>query len=321
MLKINKKQLREIIDPSTAMAEIEKSFVAFSTGKVILPLPLVFDLPKNNGEICIKTALVEGLPTYTVKIVSVFKSNENVGLPTLTAVMNIFDSATGKLLAVLNEEGWLTALRTACAGVLVDRYFRKKLVSNIGVAGLGVQAKFLIKMILEQNKGYKKVCAWDIRQEKILAFINEMQKQFPEVIFSSCPNIDELTEESDTILTATPAKEPFLILNGRRPGLTIIAIGADMPDKCEISPQSYAKADKIFVDSIESNLVLGGIAKSLKQGKIFEKNIAGEIGEVFCGAKQGRINDNEFIIVSLVGVGVQDSFIGNLAYKSFLDRK
>jgi len=318
MFIVNKSELEKIIDFPSAIAEIEKCFVAFSGGKVINPPPFQFNFPNNNGEICIKTALVEGLPTYTIKLVSVFKSNEKLGLSTLTGTMNVFDSRTGKLLAVLNEDGWLTNLRTACAGAIADKYFSLRLTQVLGIIGAGVQARFQAKAILGQNKNYKKVYIFDIIQEKVEKYLEEMQKTFPQVSFSSCESVEELAKLSETILTATPATVPFLKPEMIKDGATIIGVGADMPEKCEFAPDLYVRADKIFVDSRESNLLLGGISRSIKEKKLTIDDITGEIGEVIVGKKQGRQNEQEVIVINLVGIGVQDTFIGNFAFQKFL---
>ena len=315
MFIVNKSELEKIIDFPSALEEIKKSFIAFSEKKVLAPPPFFFYLPEENGEICLKTALIEGLPTYTVKIVSVFKSNEKIGLPTLTGTMIVFNSKTGKLLAVLNEDGWLTNLRTACAGALVDRSFRQNSARNLGVIGAGNQAEWQTRLVLGQNKGYQTVYAFDINQKKIQQYIDRMRSLFPTVSFVISASIGQLVEAADTIFTVTPAIEPLILPEMVKKGVTIIGIGADMPQKCEISPDLYAKADKIFVDSLESNLLLGGISRSIDQKKISSENINSEIGDVFAGKKEGRANDKEIIIVNLVGIGSQDTFIGNLVYQ------
>ena len=254
-----------------------------------------------------------------MKIVSVFKSNEKIAMPTLTGTMVIFDSKTGRLLAVLNEDGWLTNLRTACAGALVDRSFRQNSARNLGVIGAGNQAEWQTRLVLGQNKGYQTVYAFDINQKKIQQYIDRMRSLFPTVSFVISASIGQLVEAADTIFTVTPAIEPLILPEMVKKGVTIIGIGADMPQKCEISPDLYAKADKIFVDSLESNLLLGGVSRSINQKKITPENISGEIGEVLAGKREGRANDREIVIVNLVGLGSQDTFIGNLVYQKMVN--
>ena len=319
MFTINKSELEKIIDFPAALEKIKKSFIAFSAKKVLAPPPFFFDLPDENGEICVKTALAEDLPTYTMKIVSVFKSNEKIAMPTLTGTMVIFDSKTGRLLAVLNEDGWLTNLRTACAGALADSYFRQSSAQSLGIIGAGTQAEWQAKLILRQNGGYQTVFVFDINRQKSKQYTDKMKLLFPEVLFVVSPSVERLVEAADTVLTVTPATEPLIFPEMAKEGMTIIGIGADMPQKCEISPDLYARADKIFVDSLDSNLLLGGVSRSINQKKITPENISGEIGEVLAGKREGRANDREIVIVNLVGLGSQDTFIGNLVYQKMVN--
>ncbi|OGH68469.1 MAG: hypothetical protein A3J66_01695 [Candidatus Magasanikbacteria bacterium RIFCSPHIGHO2_02_FULL_47_14] len=311
---INKEELKKSLSFTEAVGEIEKAFSAVSQGKVAMPPPLVFELPECRGEICIKTAFAPELPTYTIKQVSVFSKNAYSGLPTLTGTMNVFDSTTGMLLAVIDEGGWLTNLRTACAGAVADKYFRTSRASALGIIGAGAQAEFQLRVILSLNKNYTRVYIWNRTPEKAKQLIKKLRQDFQDIIFETSETISHIVAASDTVITVTPSTEPLITADLIQNGKTFIGVGADMPEKCEIEPAAYKKADKIFVDDIQSNVVLGSIARGLKENTLTLEDITGEIGEVIGGKKQGRTDDRESIVVTLVGIGAQDTYIGNYAY-------
>ena len=317
MIVISQKQLKSKITISRAIQSIKEAFIASSSGKCVAPLPLVFELPKKEGEICIKTALVEGLPTYTIKQVSVMNKNFKKGLPTLNATMNIYSRATGKLLAILNEEGWLTNLRTACAGAIAEEIFRKKTSSVLGIIGAGTQASWQAQVILSRTKNYKKVIIWNRTKKRAVILRDELIKKYPKIEFSVASSVDNLVSESDTIVSVTAAKSPLIRDNMIIGGKTIIGLGSDMPNKCEVDPLLYARANKIFVDNVKNNQLLGNIKRAIDSGNIKPKDISGEVGVLLCTKKIGRNNDTELILVSLVGIGAQDTCIGNLAYTVF----
>ena len=77
MMVISLKQVQNIFKRKDGLAITKEAFIAQSTGKIITPPPLVFDIPCRNGEICIKTAFVKQLQTYTIKQVSFFDNGEN----------------------------------------------------------------------------------------------------------------------------------------------------------------------------------------------------------------------------------------------------
>lgn len=321
MIIISQKKLKEKISIPIAVESIKKAFIASSFGGVIMPGPLVFELPKNKGEICIKTAVVKNLSTYTIKQVSVMNNNTKRNLPTLNATMNVYSRDTGKLLAVINEEGWLTNLRTACAGAIIEKMFRKNNYGVLGIIGAGNQASWQIKVILFNQNKYKKIIIWNRTSKRAIVLKNKLKKVYPKINFEVVSCVNDLIKESDTIICVTASQVPILkspMVNKK--GKTIISIGSDMPNKCEVDPLVYMMADKIFVDNIKSNILLGNIKHAIDSGCIQLKNITGEVGNLLYDNKKGRENDNQLILVSLVGIGSQDTYIGDLAYNTFLNR-
>lgn len=312
---ITQAQLKKTITNVAAIAAIEQAYTDYSAGKILMPDPFVFDLPNDNGEICIKTAVSPEIQTYSIKLVSVFKSNQTKGLPTLNGTINVFDASTGQCLAIIDEQGWLTNLRTACAGAIADKYFKLRDARTLGIIGAGAQALNQCQLILDQNQQYKKVIIWNRSIDRAQTMQQELTKLFTEVDFQVIAKLENLTSVADTILTATPATEPILHAELINKPVTIIGIGADMPNKCEIAPELYKKADKVYVDSLQSNRLLGGIARGLKQKIITDNDITGEIGQVISQEVPGRKSNNELIIVKSVGIGAQDTYIGNLAYQ------
>jgi len=320
MILISQKQLKEKISIPLAIRSIKKAFIASSYGKVIMPDPLVFELPKNEGEICIKTALVKNLSTYTIKQVSVINKNTKRNIPTLNATMNVYSRLTGELLAVIDEKGWLTNLRTACAGAIAEKMFRKKNYNVLGIIGAGTQASWQIKVILSIPNKYKKIIIWNRTYKKAVLLKNELSKMYPKIKFEVFFLVKDLVLQSDTIISVTASQNPIVKNTMINNGKTIISIGSDMPNKCEIDPQIYSISNKIFVDNIKSNKLLGNIKRAIDSGCIQLKNISGEIGDLLLTNKKGRENDNQLILVSLVGLGSQDTYMGDLVYTIFRNK-
>lgn len=319
MRLVSQAEIENNINFSEALKVIEASFVAASEKKVILPPPLVFALGETKGEICIKTAYDGNLPTYTIKQVSVFQDNPKKGLPSLTGTMNVYSSATGELLAVLNENGWLTNVRTACAGTIANKYFSQSNATTLGVVGASTQAFFQLKILLSQSKNYQTVFLWNRTKDKLDEFITKITKIYPNINFIICNTVADVVKKSDTIITCTSSRLPLLMAEMVEGGKTIIGIGADMPEKYEIEGAVFQKADRIFVDNKDSNFVLGDIANAVSSKNITKEKITGEIGEVISGKKKGRDDDDQLIIVKLVGIGAQDTYIGNYVYQSIVN--
>jgi alanine dehydrogenase len=98
------------------------------------------------------------------------------------------------------------------------------------------------------------------------------------------------------------------------PGTHIAAVGADKKGDQELESRLLMDA-RIFVDDIRQCRTDGEINVPLSEGLITEADIAGEIGEVVTGKKQGRTSDDEITIFDSTGIALQDSATVPLEYE------
>ena len=111
---------------------------------------------------------------------------------------------------------------------------------------------------------------------------------------------------ADLVITVTASREPLVRAAWLKPGVTVIAVGSDGPDKQELDVDVLARADKVVADSIPQCLQLGEIHHAVERGAISKDKIYAELGEITAGLKPGRVSESEIIVCDLTGVGVQD---------------
>ena len=99
----------------------------------------------DPGEVHIKYGYLRGGDHYVVKIASGFPMNRSRGMQSGNGLMLLFDQATGELVTILHDEGYLTDLRTAAAGALACRALAPSAFETIGVVGTGVQASLQLE--------------------------------------------------------------------------------------------------------------------------------------------------------------------------------
>jgi alanine dehydrogenase len=75
---------------------------------------------------------------------------------------------------------------------------------------------------------------------------------------------------------------------------------------------------RIFVNDIRQCRTDGEISVPLPKGIIRDQDIAGEIGEVIIGKKEGRRSDDEITLFDSTGVALQDSATVPLEYERSL---
>ena len=119
---------------------------------------------------------------------------------------------------------------------------------------------------------------------------------------------------ADVVVTVTPARGPIVKDEWIAPGTHIAALGADKGGDQELDPRILQRS-RILVDDIRQCRTDGEINVPLSQGLIREQDIAGEIGEVVTGKKQGRRSDDEITLFDSTGIALQDSATVPLEYE------
>ena len=286
---------------------MERAFAEYSTGQAELPAIIQLDVPENRGSIHVKAGHLRGGPYYAVKIVSGFLNNPQLGLAANDGMVVVFDAKTGAPAAFLLDNGFVTDLRTGAAGAVAAKFLARTNTPVIGLIGTGGQARYQAKM-LALVRSFGEVRIWGRDPDKAQACADDLGKsrEIPACNFAVTESIKEAVEGTDIVITATASSEPLLQAEWLKPGVTVIAVGSDAPDKQELDVSVLARADKIVADSLPQCLRLGEIHHALERGAITRERVYAELGEITAGLKPGRISDDEIIVCDLTGVGVQD---------------
>ncbi|MCH8127633.1 ornithine cyclodeaminase family protein [candidate division KSB1 bacterium] len=305
-----KKVLLEI-DVTTA---IEDGFVAYSNGNVVVPPvgELIFENPP--GDVHIKYGYIKGDEYYVIKIASGFPENIKLDLSSSNGLMLVFKQATGELACILQDEGFLTNVRTAVAGKIVAKYLAPKSVHRIGILGTGIQGRMQLEY-LKPVIDCRDVIVWGRKQDRLDRYKTDMEPFGFSI--QSTQAIEEVTSTCNFIVTTTSAKSPLVQFDQIKPGTHVTAMGSDTPDKIELDPKILQKADLIVADSIPQCRERGEISHALKAGLLDSGNII-ELGKIISNPQLGRIDDNQLTIADLTGVAVQDIQISKQVFESLM---
>ncbi|WP_158737026.1 cyclodeaminase [Alteribacillus sp. YIM 98480] len=300
-----------------ALDLIEEGFQKLAKGEVTMPPILRVDIPENNGEVDVKTAYVKGIDKFALKISSGFFNNDAKGLPSLSGMMLLFSTETGFPKAVLQDNGYLTDVRTAVAGAMASKYLAKQNVEIAGIIGTGTQARYQLRA-LSLVRHVKEVFVYGRRQERVDEYIKDMEKEL-QVKVTAAESAEQVVRQCDTVITTTPAKEPIIQKEWLHPGLHITAMGSDAEEKNEVHPEVLGAVDVLACDSKNQVFRLGEHHHALENGVIEETSEIVELGELSLGKAQGRKNENEITFCDLTGTGVQDTAIAVYAYDKLIE--
>jgi ornithine cyclodeaminase len=317
---LTEKELRECItlDQETISA-IEDGFSMLSQDKVSVPPIMRIDVPKHNGEVDVKTAYVEGLERFAIKIASGFFENRRLGLPTGSGMMVLINAKTGFPETVLLDNGYLTDVRTGAAGAVAAKHLARKKIQTVGVIGSGTQARYQVRG-LSLVREFESLLVFGIVPEEVSAYVSEMES-FLGVEIVQAEDLESVVCNSDVVITTTPAREPYLRAEWLHPGLHITAMGSDSEEKQELHAAVLGEADLIVCDRRSQCERLGELHHALVEGVLQPDDDIAELGDLTSGKRAGRTSDEQVTVCDLTGVGVQDTMIAVQAQRKALEKQ
>jgi len=311
---LTESELRQSVSlDEAALAAVADAFTRLAAGQAAMPPIMRIDVPENNGEVDIKSAYLQGLDSFAVKMSSGFFDNHKLGLPSLGGMMILLSAKIGFPEALLLDNGYLTDVRTGLAGAVAAKYLAKETVETVGVIGAGAQARYQMRA-LKLVRDFKKLLVYSRTPEKVDKYIEEMTPELGVEIIKSA-DAATVVQNSDIVVTTTPAKTPFLKAEWLHPGLHITAMGSDAEEKQELHAGVFAQADLIVCDRKSQAFRLGELHHARDAGLISENDAIVELGELTAGRHTGRQNDRQITVCDLTGTGVQDTAIALLAYQ------
>lgn len=311
MKLIGEDSLRARIGEDEALLAVEKAFRALAGRRVVQPPPLGMDLEEVQGEVHVKGAYLKGEPIFAMKVASGFYQNAEKGLPTGSGLVLVFDASTGVPLGLLQDNGYLTELRTGAAGALAVRLLTPSRPLVVAVLGAGSQARYQIRAI-NRVRELAEVRVWSPDPREIEPYLDEIAPELPGSALGTF-SVEEAVRDASVVVTVTPARSPILELPWLEGGVTVVAVGSDGPEKQELSTQILQAAGKVVVDSKAQCVRLGETHHAVSGGVLAPEDVHAELGEVLEGTRPGREGD-ELIVCDLTGVGAQDAAIAGVAW-------
>ncbi|WP_145520303.1 ornithine cyclodeaminase family protein [Yersinia mollaretii] len=302
MIILNKQQILDRFDADAITLLLKQGFIAFSQQRVQMPPVQHLLFTQANGDCCIKSGYLQGDEQFVVKVSGGFYDNPAQGLASNQGLMMAFSAQTGEPQAILLDEGWLTALRTALAGRIVAELCAPKHIHAIGIIGTGMQARLHL-MYLKSVISCRQLWVWGRSETALEEYRQYAQAEGFEV--NTTQSAAELASHCQFIVTTTPSREAILHAADIQPGTHITAVGADGAGKHELAAELVAKADKILVDSWAQCTEFGEISSAFQQRLLAHHSLT-EIGTVLAQDHLFRDNDQQLTLADLTGLGVQD---------------
>ncbi|MCA9973821.1 MAG: cyclodeaminase [Anaerolineales bacterium] len=306
-------EIRQCVDlDAAALTAVSDAFTRLANGQAVMPPIMRIDVPEHNGEVDVKSAYLQGLDGFAVKLSSGFFDNPARGLPSLGGLMILLSAEVGFPQALLLDNGYLTDVRTGLAGAVAARHLAPRQVRTVGVVGAGAQARYQVRA-LRLVRDFAQVLVYSRTPARADAYAAEMTAVLAADVRRAA-SLAELVRHSDVVITTTPARTPFLSADWLHPGLHITAMGSDAEAKQELETAVFRHADLLVCDRKSQAFRLGEHHHAQAAGAIADETAVVELGELTAGRHPGRTDDAQITLCDLTGTGAQDTAIALLAY-------
>lgn len=320
-LLLRETDVRALLSMEQVIALMEEALRAFSTGGVIQPVRQAVPVQPHAGYVGLMPAYLAAQPrtgrygaqeALGAKAVTFYPQNASRGLPTHLAVILLWDSVTGELLALMDGR-LITEMRTAATSAAATKALAKPDARVLAILGAGVQARShgdALRLI----RPLRQVRVWSRSAEHAQAFAHEMEPRTGLPV-NVCASAEEAVRDADIIVTATSSTTP--VLQGRwiANGAHINAVGAPRADWRELDTEAVRRA-RVFVDSRAGAMAESGdLILPMREGAVTEAHICGEIGEVLAGIVDGRTADSEITLFKSLGMAVEDVAAAQYVYE------
>jgi ornithine cyclodeaminase len=295
---IDRQTLEQAIVPARVLAAMRDALVAQARGECHTPMPMHLEIPAESAEVHMKSSYRQGGKYFVLKVAATFPENLKRGLSTGTGVMLLCSAQTGEPLALLEDGGHLTDVRTAAVTAMVVRELGRR-DTVLGILGSGIQARLQASWHA-QVLGLKDVWIWGRNPERVA----QASGLFPSgVAVHLAATPAEVARHCRLIVTATASRTPLLMFTDLQPGTHVSAVGADSPGKQELDPEILRRASLVLVDSLAQCAKLGELQHAPGVA-------ATEIG-AFC-LSPAPVHPQAITVADFTGLGIEDLFIAEL---------
>jgi ornithine cyclodeaminase len=308
-LLLDEHHVRSVLTLPDLIDSMRAALAAYSSGRAQQPLRTVLELGEHRDFFGIMPASL-GDRSVGTKLVTVFASNRDKGLPSHLATIVLLDPETGALLAVIDGR-YITEARTAAVSAVSVDILAPPAAGTLALIGSGVQARSHLAAIACVRR-LDEVRVWSPTEAHRFAFVEDVRHLAARV--RAVHTAREAVEGVDLIVVATASVTPVLSSEWIADGAHVCAVGACRPTHRELDAALMARS-RLFVDSRVGALAeAGDIVLAIQEGAITSGHIAGELGELISGRVAGREHPRQVTVFKSLGMAVEDVAAAHLAY-------
>ena len=288
---------------------IEAGLASQGRGQTMIEPRVHLEPGVANGHFnVLRGAIKDPVDLAGVKVVGDFVDNYKEGLPSELAVLLLFDPRNGVPKAVLDASG-ITDMRTGAVTAIGAKYLARKnsrVLGHIGARGTSYWNVRLLNHLFD----FDEIRIHSRRKESRDAFAERLSRDLGKSVvatedWQSCVEGADIVVEASRLLEPTPLLKTSWI----KPGALVMPYGTmsavelsltDVMDKLVVDDWGQCKGGKF-----------GSLRAHVETGRLSEKTLHAELGQIVAGLKSGRENDDETNLFWHRGLSLSDIALGH----------
>ena len=302
---VSEQEVRAVLTYEALIPAIRQALIDYSAGRVNQPPRMILRAGNaddhRNGWFGVMPVVAGDV--MGVKTVTFYAGNDELGLHTHMAIIELLKRSTGEPLAVMDGR-LITEMRTAAVSAaafsgIAPLHFESAPVS-FGIIGSGVQARAHIEALKHVWPGMRDIRISSRNAANAARLADEMNARAVAAHEAAA---------ADVVLTATTSPVPVLKGRWLQPNALVLAVGAsgssvrELDDEAMLS--SYIVAEgKTCVERESGDVILSGA------------KVQAEIGDVLSSPSAAKIPRDRRIIFKSVGMAIEDVTAARLVWQS-----
>jgi len=283
---------------------VELGLAAQGRGETVIE-PRLHLVPEKDfpGHFNVLRGYIRPLGLAGVKVVGDYYRNYELGLPSELALLNLFDPKTGAPVAVIDASD-ITDMRTGAVTAIGARHLARKDSKVLGHIGARGTSYWNVKL-LDSLFHFDEIRVHSRRPESRKAFASRFQRQ---IVVTE--DWESTVRGADIVVEASRLEKPEALLKTAwiKRGACVIPYGTmsavelsltDIMDKIVMDDWGQAKAGPF-----------GALRAHVDSGRLSEKTLHAELGQIVAGLKPGRESDDETNLFWHRGLSLSDIALG-----------
>jgi len=292
---------------------VEAGLLAQGNGRTVIE-PRMHLMPGHDsagapirGHFNVLRGYVAPMALAGVKIVSDYVDNYRSGLPSEMGLLNLFDPQSGQPVAIIDASG-LTDMRTGAVTAIGAKYLARKNSRILGHIGARGTAYWNVRL-LDRLFRFDEIRVHSRRPESRDAFAARLSTDLGKPVIATA-DWHACVDNADIVVEASrlEAPAPMLMTAWIKRSAFVVPYGT--MSAVELSLTEIM--DKVVVDDWGQckSGPFGSLRAHVESGRLSERTLHAELGEIVAGRKAGREREDETILLWHRGLSLSDIALG-----------